>query len=239
MLISCPACEVSFSVPAGAIGEDGRKVKCSKCSHVWHQEPVDFDRQKLNDLLETSEAQSANSKVAEKADVSDIKGEVKPSPSAEKVDDQISSVKRGAEEVNNLPVKVSKKLVYSLAASFSFFALLFVGFLYANKSLAAADYNGLRFASYSFEKEVIGNKYDLFFRGAIINVTDKEIKIPDVNMKILSKGGRVMMETKVAPEFEVVPPYSRMEFSPELVQVSGNADKVVMSFSNWAEKIFD
>lgn len=41
MRITCPACDQSFSVPDGAITEKGRKLKCSKCEHKWHQMPVE------------------------------------------------------------------------------------------------------------------------------------------------------------------------------------------------------
>lgn len=39
MYISCPKCSKSFVVAYEQLGEKGRKVKCSKCLHIWHQEP--------------------------------------------------------------------------------------------------------------------------------------------------------------------------------------------------------
>jgi predicted Zn finger-like uncharacterized protein len=37
MYIACPECDTRFVVTAEQIGKHGRKVKCSKCSHIWHQ----------------------------------------------------------------------------------------------------------------------------------------------------------------------------------------------------------
>jgi predicted Zn finger-like uncharacterized protein len=37
MKLTCPECSQSFSVPDNAIGPKGRKLRCSKCSHEWHQ----------------------------------------------------------------------------------------------------------------------------------------------------------------------------------------------------------
>lgn len=37
MYISCPECDTKFVVSPDQIGANGRKVKCSKCSHIWHQ----------------------------------------------------------------------------------------------------------------------------------------------------------------------------------------------------------
>jgi len=35
MIISCSSCQTKFSVDESRIGSDGKKVRCSKCGHVW------------------------------------------------------------------------------------------------------------------------------------------------------------------------------------------------------------
>ena len=37
MYIVCPECDAKFVINPEQIGKHGRKVKCSKCSHIWHQ----------------------------------------------------------------------------------------------------------------------------------------------------------------------------------------------------------
>lgn len=39
MYIACPECTTRFVVTAEQIGKEGRKVKCSKCLHIWQQHP--------------------------------------------------------------------------------------------------------------------------------------------------------------------------------------------------------
>jgi predicted Zn finger-like uncharacterized protein len=39
MEVSCPKCAQSFMLPKGALGLAGRKLKCSKCQHVWFHAP--------------------------------------------------------------------------------------------------------------------------------------------------------------------------------------------------------
>ena len=40
MILTCPSCQKRFQVPEGALGDSGRKVKCSSCAHVWFQAPI-------------------------------------------------------------------------------------------------------------------------------------------------------------------------------------------------------
>ncbi len=36
MIIQCPSCMQKFNLAQDALGESGKKVRCTKCSHVWH-----------------------------------------------------------------------------------------------------------------------------------------------------------------------------------------------------------
>ena len=39
MIFGCPNCKTAYDTPVSAIGS-GKKVRCSKCNHMWHQQPV-------------------------------------------------------------------------------------------------------------------------------------------------------------------------------------------------------
>ena len=40
MLLTCPHCDTIFRVSADSIGVEGRRVRCSVCSHVWQAKGV-------------------------------------------------------------------------------------------------------------------------------------------------------------------------------------------------------
>ena len=39
MLIACPACQTRYDVPPGALGENGRTVRCAQCGNSWFAAP--------------------------------------------------------------------------------------------------------------------------------------------------------------------------------------------------------
>ena len=38
MILTCPQCETRYQADAAKFAAPGRKVRCAKCGHVWHQE---------------------------------------------------------------------------------------------------------------------------------------------------------------------------------------------------------
>jgi len=42
MLLACPSCHATFRVPAGAVKDAGRVVRCAKCRNEWHAFPHDL-----------------------------------------------------------------------------------------------------------------------------------------------------------------------------------------------------
>jgi len=39
MIITCPQCDTRYQADAAKFPPGGRKVKCAKCGHAWHQDP--------------------------------------------------------------------------------------------------------------------------------------------------------------------------------------------------------
>jgi predicted Zn finger-like uncharacterized protein len=50
MLIQCEQCKIKYIVSFTKIGEQGRAVKCAKCSHVWFVKPTEEDIQISKDV---------------------------------------------------------------------------------------------------------------------------------------------------------------------------------------------
>ncbi|HEY4344343.1 MAG TPA: DUF3426 domain-containing protein [Parvibaculum sp.] len=79
MIITCPSCSARYPVDAASFAPAGRKVRCAKCGHTWHQAPpTDLPRPG------NEEEPVAASAAAEAADAE----EVAPEPVAEFVPPQ-------------------------------------------------------------------------------------------------------------------------------------------------------
>jgi predicted Zn finger-like uncharacterized protein len=39
MIVACPECNTRYVVDPRALGAEGRRVRCARCSHVWHHKP--------------------------------------------------------------------------------------------------------------------------------------------------------------------------------------------------------
>lgn len=78
MILTCPTCETRFLLPAERLGPEGRRVKCSNCSHVWLQEPEYEDRDvQFSTPNEVVEAQSFQETLKQQSS-SDLPESVQP-----------------------------------------------------------------------------------------------------------------------------------------------------------------
>ena len=44
MILICSACSTRYLLDPEVLASGGRQVRCTKCGHVWHQEPSDLSR---------------------------------------------------------------------------------------------------------------------------------------------------------------------------------------------------
>ncbi len=206
MLISCPNCSSTFAVPAKALGENGKKVKCSKCGHMWHQNPPPAEKSSLDNLLNVNKS-----------------------------------------EDKNLPVKTNKtnNLGYIAACLILVFICVILQFMAMPKlnenisqMLGLEDFTAIKMVNFTSESQINDNKWDIKISGVITNTSSREVKTPTLDVKILSKGGRVIAEDKIKIEKEKLEPYEIYNFSTEINRVTGNAEILDITFGNWLEKMF-
>ncbi|WP_085900969.1 zinc-ribbon domain-containing protein [Kiloniella majae] len=75
MIVSCPECSSKFRIAPEALGDSGRKVRCSSCRHTWFQEPE-------LEFTPTDADISANEPADESGGSSDVENVATPSEEA-------------------------------------------------------------------------------------------------------------------------------------------------------------
>lgn len=55
MIVSCPSCQASFRLDASRLGPMGKKVRCSRCGHVWLAAP---DQDSVSDMSSSDQGQT-------------------------------------------------------------------------------------------------------------------------------------------------------------------------------------
>ncbi len=147
----------------------------------------------------------------------------------------------------NLPARVNKKLSsLHIAASVIIVALIIFAEVMKNPAsydaiaskLKLNDNSAVKFVNFKSESKFNDNKLDFALSGQIVNTTDKRVKIPDMDIKVMSKGGRVITQAKLQPEKDSLEPYEVFAYNPKITRVTGNANKIVLSYGNWLENIF-
>ena len=100
MILGCPGCSTKFGIPDGALGADGRKVKCAKCGHVWHAMAEDLEDSPAPQPSPATHAPAASSSMSE--DASETVEPKDKEPEAQEVEeDQMGDVSEGTEEAEN------------------------------------------------------------------------------------------------------------------------------------------
>ena len=59
MIITCPECATRFMLDDADMPEDGRKVRCSRCSHVWHEDAPAAPVEQALPLVDTPDSEPA------------------------------------------------------------------------------------------------------------------------------------------------------------------------------------
>jgi predicted Zn finger-like uncharacterized protein len=103
MIITCPSCSTRYPVEGSSFAPSGRKVRCAKCGHSWHQAPpTDLPRKEDAEAAPAKE-EAAPPQPAEQADAAPVfsapqkplfRSEAKPEPVAEA---DIAPAEAGAE----------------------------------------------------------------------------------------------------------------------------------------------
>lgn len=209
MIVTCEKCKTQYALSSELVGENGRKVKCSKCTHVWHQLP-------LEDLTDTSKIEEAPKKLNKVP-----KGANLPTVNDYNV---------------GFGLKVSFALTLILAI---FLGILSQGESNSFANLVGMkETDGLVFENFKVEKQRVGNRLEFRINGIIENESEEVMEVPDIALTVLSSGGRKMGGITIEPSKRVLEAGEKIDVQTEINNVSGSADNIVLDIGDAWEMSF-
>ena len=215
MIITCESCSTQFAVPANAIPPGGRKVKCVKCAHVWHQNP-------LEDLVDTSKIEKAPK-------------EVKPVPKGS----SLPVVRRQLKATGGQKFAFVFFLVCALLAASIAYRDHIPQLKPLYDALGMKSTEGLVFSSFKTEREKVENKWKFIINTMITNESNETRNVPNIQVTAYSSGGNVLgQKKKIDMSGITLEPGEEYLLEREIFGISGSAHELKMDIGNSWELMF-
>lgn len=214
MIITCSKCKTQFAVASTAIGNNGRKVRCSSCGNVWFQEPLD----KIADVKKAGKATPPPE-------------EVNPIPK----NSNLPAIRRQLKV--SVGMYVTLFIFIALAVSIGLLAHPKLSPKFV-ALLGMKNMDGVVFHNFKVSKEVDGKRLKFIISGDVVNESEASLPMPSIIATVYSKGGREMGKFTFPPPQESLLPGEIVSVQPEITGVSGNAEHVVLDMGNVWELFF-
>ncbi len=202
MLLECPNCGTNFKVPAQALGEVGRTVRCSQCAFEWFAEPRDL-KDVTPQISQVHETADTTPPTEEESHIQEFGEDIlsaldsMDSPAEEALARRAERRKSG--EITALPrASTIMPAIAALAASFLLF--VFAALLYFQQTFESLGLAGLydtlglsqpqevKFASITAGK-LIAKRTAYVIQGNVVNTGKKDTPIPTLQVRLVDKAG--------------------------------------------------
>jgi predicted Zn finger-like uncharacterized protein len=248
MILVCPSCAARYEVDGSKFPAEGRKVRCKKCGHVWHQAP-EADQAEIEEAIFNPQPEPQPEPEAE------------PQPAwrvpVEEDEDVPNDVARGApgdDEPAVAPAPRRRGRNAGVIAGWVALvaAVLVIGFAAANyrtqivtvwpqsaslfsKFGMAVNTRGLDFTDVRHLNQTEDGQPVLVITGKLVNVSTKRLDVPPLRVTLSDANRRAIYDWSFDPSSHPLAPGESVAFRTRLSNPPASARHVEMRFADGTE----
>lgn len=250
MIITCPECATRYDAATEAFEPDGRKVKCTCCSHTWHQQP----ERAVPLRPDTEEVMAAIGEDVMRDDVADL-------------DDEMQDDYAGMDDITDIETEAARLAGASRRASAGFAATkasrtralrgwlalaacvtLFIGGGYFYRTTAVemfpaaaqlysrlgleVNIRGLEFRNLTYAHEFESGVPVMAIRGEIVNISGENMTLPRVRFSLLNDAEQEIYHWTVKMDKKPLQPSASLPFSTRLASPPPTARNIQVRFAS-------
>ena len=213
MILSCPQCETRYRSEMANFPAAGRKVRCAKCGHVWHQSAPEPD-------VALPNAPALNSASEPPPTVSAVRAMLRahPGPASEKRAPSRSLAERLGLAAGWLGLAAMIVLIGWEGLQFrQEIASLWPrsSSLYASFGIAV-DPNGIELDDVNYQRAAENGQSVLSITGTLVNNSTRELRIPPVRITLTDDNQRELYNWTYRPPQPTLRPGERLRFLTRL-----------------------
>lgn len=234
MILTCPECATRYQTDAAAFLPDGRKVRCAKCGHVWHQTaPAPEPEAEFAPAEESAPPPPAPEAIIPQ------RSAYVPS-AAGSADDAFDRLRAPARWLEHAGVALGWIGLLALVVVIGWSALHYRQIVASLWPQSSSLYAALGLKVNALGIDIVGVTYRhqaengqdvLAISGKLVNITSHELSVPPIRVALIDEDKRVLYHWNFSPDVATLRPGQVEPFLTRLPSPPPGARRLEVRFT--------
>jgi predicted Zn finger-like uncharacterized protein len=239
MIVTCPSCETQFNVQPAQLGPRGRRVRCARCGHQWHQAPLDDTGADDDDPFASPAYEDGRGRAAEdeadEDEIAAIAGRLGVEPAADETDaDEEAPLRQrgwlGWAALLLILAALGAGAVVLRDAVVQFWPPAARAYQLANLPVTEPAMYGLSIRNVRSERAIDAGQRVLLVSGDVVNNAAQAKKLPRLRVALTDAGGAEIFHWTVTVAKPELGPTETVRFSTRLPNPPEAAKSLAVRF---------